>query len=65
MAEQFKFKLGDEVDIAGGVKGAVVIARLIWETLQHPEPTNYYEIRTGDKTLSVSEAELSSHFTSE
>jgi hypothetical protein len=50
--------LGETVGVVGGISGAVVVGRGIWESVAHPDPSNFYEVRLGDKTFSVSEAEL-------
>lgn len=56
--EEFKFKLGEEVEIVGGSRG-VITARGTWESLGRPNPVVYYVVRSGDKELTVSEAEIS------
>jgi len=56
--EPYKFSLGQTVSTVGGVAGACIVARCMWETLQNPAPQPFYDVRLGDKTFSVSEAEI-------
>ena len=57
MANEFKVELGEQAEAIGGFKGAV-ISRGTVESLVNPEPRRYYEIRSGDKTITVWEPEL-------
>lgn len=57
METAFKYDIGENVAVFGGFDGTIV-ARCIWQTAAHPETTKYYEIRSGDKTVTVAEAEV-------
>lgn len=55
---EYKYKLGETVNVVGGLRDVVIVQRGTWESLSVPEPRNFYVVRSNDKEVTVSEKEI-------